>query len=108
MIAGGNFEPRRLLRHDNPRDGIGQQADASQDRRNQPNQAYQGYIQIKVLSESGADPRDSAVGARTYQTLARHGAADSPSAIGTMAGIVLDNFAAIVAVHVNPPQRPSY
>src|SRR5439155_23195415 len=65
----------------------------------QPQQADQRDIKIEVLCEAGAHPGNFSVGPWPYQLFAREHGADSLSAVGTHIGIILDHFAAVVAVH---------
>jgi hypothetical protein len=103
MRPGRSWEPQRLIRHDNPRNRIRQQTYSGHQGDEQPNQPYQGNVQVKVLRQSRAHPRNLPVHTWTYQTLSCRYRAHSYATVRANIGVVLNHLSAIVAVQGLPP-----
>jgi hypothetical protein len=85
--------------HHNPRNGIGTESHYSQYRRDQPYNPHQGDVQIEVFGHSGAHAGNFAARARADKPLASYDCAYSLAAVRAMRRIILNDFAAVIAVH---------
>src|SRR5437763_8678353 len=96
----------RLARHHDPRDHIRQKTCAAENRDEHPDEADQRDVKIEVFREAKANPGNSTAVTWTHQALPpRWGAGHTFAAISAKIGVVLNDLAAIVAIHLEPPWR---
>ena len=55
VLRSGRGQQQRLLRHDDPGNDIRNQPDARHEKRNQPQNTHQGYVNIKIFGKTKAD-----------------------------------------------------
>src|SRR5580698_7448712 len=108
MCPDWSGQPQWLFRHDNPSNHIGQQTGAAHQNNKQPNQAYQGDVEVKVLGESGAHTGNLPVRTWTHQPLSRRYRTYSDATISADIRVVLYNLPAIIAIHGLPPDTANF
>jgi len=92
-----------FARHHDPRDDVSQETCSSENCHDQPNDSDDGDVEIEVLRESQADTRDGAPLPRTHKPLARFRRAGyAPPTVGAEIRVVLNDFAAVIAIHGTP------
>src|SRR5208282_2711830 len=99
LRAHRHREQQWFLRHNDPGDRIGNQSNPCHERCNQPHQAHYSHVNVEIFGETQADARNLAPLLGPHETLARHRRSYSNPAIGTDRRVVLNHFAAVVAVH---------
>ncbi len=102
LCTRGSRQEQRLLWHDDPRNGIRYQTNAGHEGSDEPHHADDGHVDVKLFGNSQADSSDLSSLSRTNQALPCYRSSDARPAIGANGRVVLNHFAAIVAVHVPP------
>ena len=98
-MSGGCRQRLWLLGHDDPGDQVSNDSCACEDYDQKPDQADQCHVQIQIFGDASSDTGDFAVLPRTNEAFAGGYSADPNSTIGTDVGIVLNDFATVVAIH---------
>ena len=77
------------------------EAHPGHDGHNQPDQADNGHINVKELSESQADAGDFTSNAWPHQAFACQDCAHTSAAVGTKVSVILNYLATVVAIHIH-------
>src|SRR5271169_3377136 len=96
-----HWQQERLLRNDDPSEHVRDDAwgNSARERDEEPEDAHERNVKLKIVSQPGTNARDLSVGAGAHQFL-RHGRnAHDVSAVGAKAAILSNGLAASVAVH---------
>lgn len=94
-----------LIGHEDPCDQVRDKAAATEESDNQPQHANQGYVEIEVLGEARADARNFPSRLWTDEPTTTLYRTDPLAAIGAKISVILNDFAAVVAIHIVPPYR---
>src|SRR5437773_792870 len=104
--AGGRRQGERLLRHYNPGYDVRQKSDSATDRSDQPYNADQGHVESEILREPQTNSGDFASMAWPHQTLPGNYTSHILAAVSAMPRILLNDFAAVIAIHVLHSSKP--
>jgi hypothetical protein len=102
----GRRQPRRLLRHDDPRSDVAQQQGRKTDDSNEPNQTYKGRIQCQILCKATTNARYLCLVDRAREPrcgTARRGCGQAPGRSSTLRAVSIRSFqndTALCAVHI--------
>src|ERR1700756_3607004 len=101
MLGLGHRHNIRLIRHHDPGHDVAHDAedDPGKERDDYPQHAHQRHVEVKVLRQPGTDASNLSVDAGTHKALAGAHRSHALAAIGTQVSVVLDHFAAVVAIH---------
>src|SRR5580700_3129496 len=104
-LLHGSTQQQRLFRNDDPRQNVRDDPGykSATQGNEEPEDAHQRSVELKIVRQSGTNTADFAVGARAHQLLRNGRNPHQNAAVRAIARVISDNFAASIAIHDCPP-----